>query len=386
MTLLHKTSVIGTLCLAAFAAACGMPRDVSKVPVKTAITNVHVFNGTGFGPLSTVVLSGGIITNANQFGANVVDGSGGYLLPGFIDSHVHVTSCSYLKTLLQYGITTALDMGTYPYSNLEACKMSGITDVRGTGAAGTVNGTTLSKAPGFPQDSFIPNPAAAQTFVNDRITEGTDYIKTFLDPLGPDLNTLTAVTKAAHAKGKLVISHATSYAAYSLAEQSNVDIPTHVPLDKPIDATFLSQYKGTLKNVVPTLIMMQSILNNTGAPYQAYVYAAQGSVTALHKAGVNILVGTDANTAPFVPANPPFGESYHDELELLVAAGLSPVEALNAGTSVAASAFRLGNRGQIKTGFRGDLVLLGADPTIDIRNSRSVKKVWAAGVLTEISE
>ncbi|KAK2670497.1 hypothetical protein RAB80_012919 [Fusarium oxysporum f. sp. vasinfectum] len=365
------TSTIAFCFLFSVTTACGMPRDLRRAPRKTAITNVHVFDGNGFGPLSTVVISGNVISNANSFGADVVDGGGGYLLPGFIDTHCHVTSCSYLDTMLKYGITTALDMGTFPYSTLAA--------------SGTVDGTALSKAPGFPPESFIDSPEAARKFVDARVSEGADYIKLFLDPLGPDLESLIAAVEAAHQKGKLVISHATSQALLTTAEEAGVDIPCHTPLDKPIVAAFIDQYRDTLSHVVPTLIMMQSIVNNTGAPAQAYTAAAEGSVTNLHKAGVTILAGSDANTAPFVPANPPFGDSLHDELELLVRAGLSPADALRGATSLAASSFGFHDRGQIKMGYGADLVLLGADPTTNIQNSRSIKKVWAAGVQSNLS-
>ncbi|CAM1508025.1 Fc.00g048730.m01.CDS01 [Cosmosporella sp. VM-42] len=380
-----SASTVGVCLLSSVAAACGMPRDLRGVPRKTAITNVHIFDGKAFGPLSTVVISGNVISNANSFGADLVDGGGGYLLPGLIDSHVHVTSCSYLKTLLKYGITTALDMGTYPYSSLAACKMSGLTDVRGTGAAGTVNGTALSLTPGFPPESFIDSPDAARKFVNARVTEGADYIKLFLDPLGPDPASLKAAVDTAHQRGKLVVAHATTQALYTTAEDAGVDIPCHIPLDKPIDSAFVTKYQNKLHYVVPTLIMMQSIVNNTGAPPQSYTVAAQGSVKNLYNANISIVAGSDANTAPFVPANPPFGESLHEELELLVRAGLSPVDAIRSATSLAASAFGLTDRGQIKTGFRADLVLLSADPTANIQNSRSIKKVWAAGVPADIS-
>jgi imidazolonepropionase-like amidohydrolase len=126
--------------------------------------------------------------------------------------------------------------------------------------------------------------------------------------------------------------------------------------------------------------MMQSIVNNTGIPYVAYTSAAQASVTNMYNGGVPILAGSDANTAPFAPANPPFGESLHEELQLLVAAGLTNVDAIRAATSVAASTFRLYDRGAIRPGLRADLVLLSADPTADIRNTRAIEKVWVAGV------
>ncbi|GIC92840.1 amidohydrolase family protein [Aspergillus udagawae] len=362
----------------ALATACNVPEHLRREPpAKTVINNVHVFDGNKFSSPTSLVIVGGLISNAPAAGAyNVVDGAGGYLIPGLIDSHCHITDCSYLTTMRQYGITTALDMGTYPYSALSACKAQGVTDIRGSGAAATVNGTAISHAPGGLE--------AAQRFVADRTAEGADYIKVFLDTLGPDESTVAAIVTAAHEHNKLVISHATDHAAYAVAEAAGVDIPCHAPLDKPLDASDTAALHFSKSVVVPTLIMMQSVTNNTGAPLSVYNNAAKASVTAMHEAGVPILAGSDANASPFVPANPPFGDSLHDELELLVAAGLSPVEALRGATSTAASTFRLHDRGAIRTGLRADLVLLRADPTVDIRNTRAIDKVWVEGVQAEL--
>jgi hypothetical protein len=99
-------------------------------------------------------------------------------------------------------------------------------------------------------------------------------------------------------------------------------------------------------------------------------------VTKMYKAGVPILVGTDANTSPFLPANPPFGLSYHEELALLIAGGLSPVDAIIGGTSLAASDYQLYDSDSIAVGMRADLVLLSADPTVDIRIRGRSRGFW----------
>ena len=72
--------------------------------------------------------------------------------------------------------------------------------------------------------------------------------------------------------------------------------------------------------------------------------------------------------------------SLHDELELLVAAGLSTVEALRAVTVLPAKHFGLTDRGAIRPGLRADLVLLDGDPVADIRATRAICRVWCAGV------
>jgi hypothetical protein len=129
--------------------------------------------------------------------------------------------------------------------------------------------------------------------------------------------------EASHEAGKLAITHAPSCADYSRAETARADIPCHVPLDKPIDAASGTKLTLAKLHVVPTLIMMQSIVNNTGQPYSYYTLNAEISVTNMYNGRVPILAGSDANLSPYVPANPPFGLSLHEELELLVAAGVS---------------------------------------------------------------
>lgn len=98
---------------------------------------------------------------------------------------------------------------------------------------------------------------------------------------------------------------------------------------------------------------------------------------AMNRAGVGILAGTDASNPFCFP-----GFSLHDELELLVHAGLSPLQALQAATRNPAEYWNdLNNSGTIAQGKRADLVLLDADPLGDIRNTRRINAVVAAGTL-----
>ena len=98
-------------------------------------------------------------------------------------------------------------------------------------------------------------------------------------------------------------------------------------------------------------------------------------VKALHDAGVPILAGTDAP----LRASPP-GFAIHDELALLVRAGLTPLEALRAATSNAASYFAAADSlGSVAAGRVADLVLLDANPLADIANTRRISAVLANG-------
>jgi imidazolonepropionase-like amidohydrolase len=96
----------------------------------------------------------------------------------------------------------------------------------------------------------------------------------------------------------------------------------------------------------------------------------------LHAAGVRLLAGTDASDEPFVYA----GSSLHDELELLVAGGLSPLDALAAATSGPAEFLGLSDSlGTVEPGRSADLVVLDASPLTDIRNTRRIHAVIRGG-------
>lgn len=99
----------------------------------------------------------------------------------------------------------------------------------------------------------------------------------------------------------------------------------------------------------------------------------------MKSAGVNILAGTDSPLY-CVP-----GFSLHDELRLLVEAGLTPMEALQSATSEATRFLELKDCGNIEPGKTADLVMLNADPTTDINNTRQIEAVFLGGRYLERS-
>lgn len=96
-------------------------------------------------------------------------------------------------------------------------------------------------------------------------------------------------------------------------------------------------------------------------------------ILALHRAGARLLLGSDAPQVFNVP-----GFSAHHELALLVAAGLTPFEALATGTTATAE-FLGTNTGSVQTGKDADLILLDANPLEDIANSRRIHGVMLRG-------
>jgi imidazolonepropionase-like amidohydrolase len=99
------------------------------------------------------------------------------------------------------------------------------------------------------------------------------------------------------------------------------------------------------------------------------------AIKQLKAAGVPILAGTEA-------PNPgtTYGASLHEELVLLVEAGLTPTEALIAATSAPALAFHASDRGRIARGLRADLVLVDGNPTEDVLATRNIVAVYKGGI------
>ena len=104
------------------------------------------------------------------------------------------------------------------------------------------------------------------------------------------------------------------------------------------------------------------------------------TVLALHQAGVDILAGTDVSVPTPALGGLAHGASVHQEMQLLVQAGLSPIEALKSATSIPARRFGLTDRGRVAKGLQADLLLVEGDPTTNIDDSLNIRGVWRKGV------
>ena len=386
-----------------------------------AIKNVRVFDGRSIGEPTTVFVEEGLITLTKPNEAEEVDGLGGILLPGFIDTHIHLNTEVELHAMAKHGITTAMDMATFPASKLQALRKlraeanaAGVAlpDFHSPGTPATSPGSTHSILLPLPVEDFVSSPQDAVRFVRDRLEQGADYIKIVVDIPGPDQATIDAIVSEAHKHGKLVVDHAAEYLPYEMALNSKADIITHTPLDKPLSPELCARMAEEGRVALPTLVMQQSVagaftfsslllmllrpitlfkiikIRRQKPPTGKLDYEnAKKSVTNLHRAGVPILCGTDAHVEAGSPFSVNHGPSLHREMELLVEAGLSNVEALQAATSLPAKYFRLNDRGAIEVRKRADLVLLdaGQDPTRDISATKAVRRVWCAGLEVELS-
>ena len=344
------------------------------------IRDVRVFDGAKLLPPVTVVVAGGLIREVGAAvnvpaGAATVDGSGKTLLPGLIDAHVHITAPGDLKRALSFGVTTYLDMFTVARMAAEirtaqaAGRLVDHADLRSAG--------TLLTAPGGHGTEYgvpiptLSKPEDARTFVDARIAEGSDYIKLIKDDGSAfgfhrptlDRATLAAGIAAAHARGKRAVVHIATLADAREAIACGADVLAHTYAGEA-DPEIAREAAAHHVAWTPTLAVTA----------QKNPAAAIAMVRAMKAADVTILAGTDA-------PNPgtSHGSSLHEELALLVKAGLTPVEALAAATSAPAATFRLADRGRIAPGMRADLVLVDGDPTRDIAATRKIVAIWKLG-------
>ncbi|KAF3070455.1 hypothetical protein GL218_00158 [Daldinia childiae] len=362
----------------------------------TIIKHVRVFDGeTVAGPKSVVIEGSHIGDDAladdpDPSGTVVVDGTGCTLLPGLIDCHVHIRDEAQLASCASFGVTAVCDMASFPlekYVKLRAARTP-TTWLSSSLPAYEENSRhgKLFKLGGITPDNAVHNTDEAAKFVQNRIDEGVDYIKIIADFPGHEQAVLNKIQVEAKKHGKMTVAHTAQYLAFERGLQADFDVLTHVPMDKALDDSIVGKMISQKTITVPTLSMMEAMTSSwilwgiswimSGLRGRKFQYSLD-SVTAIRNAGVPILAGTDANNSGIVTIVP--GKSLHHELELLVRAGLSPVEALRAATSLAAQHFNLPDRGRISPGLRADLVLVEGNPDEDITTTQKISRVWSNG-------
>ena len=413
-----------------------------------AITNVTVIDGTDDPPRPgmTVIVRAGriavIVPAASATlpaDARVVDATGKYLIPGLWDMHVHLGQWpeSALALLVANGVTGVRDMGT---------SLTAVRQWRHDAETGKRIGPRIVAAgaildgPGHPSPERVPlaTPSDARRVVDSLAAAGADFIKVY-EFLARDV--FLAIADEARAKKLAIVGHvprAVGAAAAAAAGQRSVEHLSGVPLSCPLSmrmashapglsgvmppcgddrarADVFSHFKAAGTWVTPTLASFRGAARATDAaalgesvePRMRYVtpelrrhwdeqiakwpkLVPSGYrrgladlfarlTRAAHAAGVPMLAGSDlGNTLVFA------GSSLHDELELLVGAGLSPLEALQAATSGPARFLGIADSvGTVAVGKSADLVLLEADPLADIRNTRRIVAVIRAGALLD---
>jgi len=400
---------------------------LSAAPLHAGVIfrNARVFDGTTVVASTDVYVENGTIAKVGKKlkvpdGTEVIDATGKTLLPGLIDAHTHAFGDALTEALM-FGVTTELDQFTD--SGFARAMREEQSAGKAAKRADLFSAGTLVTAPGGHGTEYgmqiptITKPDEAQAFVDARIAEGSDWIKIVYDDSRVfgmsrptiDAATMCAVIQAAHARQKLAVVHIDTLSGAREAVAAGADGLVHLFLDKDPDpelGKFVAAHKAF---VIPTLVVLKSVTGAGNAtlvedariapylnaaaraglthgfrrspkqPPVSYA-AAEASVRQLLAGNVPILAGSDA-------PNPgtAHGAALHRELELLVAAGLTPVQALTAATSAPAKAFRIADRGRIAKGLRADLLLVNGDPTRDITATRDIAGIWKGGAAVDRS-
>ncbi len=377
-----------------------------------AIVGATVFDATGAAPrVATVVLRDGRIAAVGRGlkvprGAKVIDAKGLSLLPGFFDVHTHWTpggepriTPTIANAYIAAGVTTVNDFHQQPESFAPRRQWLG------TLAAPHVNFVARMSTPGGhgadwadqATTKWVNTPRAARSEVQALVPYKPDFIKAFADGwrygvsadnTSMDQATLSALVDEAHKNKIKVLTHTVTVERGKIAGRAKVDIIAHSLQDRPVDLEAIEAIKAGGTAYAPTLAVYDPDKGLVaGAPAPADTPARQQSVRkfgyalqnvkALSDAGVTIALGTDAGMP-----NTPHGVSTLREMELLVQAGLTPTQALMAGTANSARVLGLlEDRGTIEPGKRADLVLVKGEPWRDIAAVRQTQRVFVDGKL-----
>jgi imidazolonepropionase-like amidohydrolase len=425
------------LCLAL--AACGRqptpspsptaPPTPQPVPADVLVlTNGTVVLGTGAPPIpdgivviqqERIAAVGRAADYAVPAGTKVVDAKRGTILPGIINAHVHGTSNPAVRRVyfLLKGVTSVCDMG----SRLDEMPQFEQDHVSGPAARGFRVGPVIT-APGGYLDVVwhaslnyeVTGPDEAQAAVADLVNRGADAIKIALEPGSVqepwpmlDLQEVKAIVQAAHERGKLVRAHVgrtEGTEVLDIVVESGVDVIEHVPI--PVFSTWDaynlikdkahfvldSAYEARLSRLVAHQVVMVPTLDAhtlwcesvelTSEQKQACFEFYEEPVRQFRALGGMVALGNDYGADDAIEKGMPLRE-----MRLLLAAGLTPMQVIEAGTRNAAQVCGHGkDLGTLEPGKLADIIVLNGDPLANIEAMQQVSVVIKGGQIAFTAE
>lgn len=409
-----------------------MKADVVN-PMK-CITGAKLIDGTGRSPVSSsdILVEGNKIRKIGQDidipeEAKIIDASKYTVMPGLIDSHVHIclNGEPSVFDILQYSPGMIQLMGAY--NALETLR-SGYTSIRDMGAPmgfaialsraiekGIANGPrivaggkVISQTGGH-ADFYLPSGISYHAMSNiadgsnelrkaarEELRAGADFLKIcssggVMSPSDPvdtrqfTVQEIKAVVEEAEAVGRSVASHAHGTTGIRNAVEAGVRSIEHGTIMDEEVSKMMAE-KGVFH--VPTMVASYNIIEHGregGIPEYAVKKAEEishypaESMMLSHENEVPLAAGTDAGT--------PFNRHGDNtkELELMIEAGLTEMDAIKTATSTAARCIGLGDSiGKIKEGRKADLILVDGDPLKDItilQKQNQIKLVMKDGII-----
>ncbi|MDQ3984770.1 MAG: amidohydrolase family protein, partial [Thermoproteota archaeon] len=400
--------------------------DLEKIDAKglVILEGASLIDGTGSPPRndSVVILKDERILTVTDRGnytdypkdSEIVNLTGRFLIPGLFDMHAHVAGVldsSYNQTVSENTLKALLDNGITTIRNPAGPTKESVA-LRDAVAAGQIKGPQIFTAGrlinGLPFPTrFVETIANTEAEVREEVKSqadaGVDYVKLYVG-LYPNL-VKTAIDEA-HNQGIKAIGHL-YLTSWTDAANLGIEALTHgVPvspflLSKDKQEIFIDNGRGPfdhflwlnlvdlnstkineminalVKNKVPvdpTLSIYEAMLKDD--PQNQHLWSKVLQLTKiLYDHGVTIMSGTDIPNFGLIP-----GTSLHHELELLVKAGINPLNVIKIATSNAAEALGiLDDVGTIEAGKQADMIILNANPIRNIRNIGAIEGVIEDG-------
>lgn len=430
------TSVLAALLLAALSACAPAELPVEEPPTLTVILGARLIDGSESPPLddSVIVIErtriravGTRASTPVPKGAEIIDAAGKTVIPGLIDLHCHYHPYGdqaerAFGAQLAFGVTTARSIGVDDDELLAAIERarSGKTPAPRILTAGL--GFTHPEGHPIALD-FVRRPASADEArqgVRELAAQKVDFIKMWVESkystlpkIAPEIR--AAIVEEARKRGIPVVAHIFEEADVNQLIELGVNDFLHTVRDtEPMDDDFLKLCRDHGVSFAATLTVIernwyyaqvpealeadpealaamspaalaqvrseewrkQALADPLLPRLKAELARAQRFVKQMHEAGVHVTLGSDSGAGAI-----PTGWGTHNEMRLLVEAGLSPLEVIRIAT--AGNARRLGAKGadigRLQAGKIADLILLTADPSQDIENSRRIERVMKGG-------
>lgn len=416
-------------------AACSAPPTESNV---TAIVGATLIDGADSPPIidALVLVADGKIIAAGRraeveipTGANTIDATGKTVIPGLIDLHSHyaifapnpATAKRQLAAQLAFGVTTIRSIGLDAAETLAA--MAEVKSGKAPGPRTYTAGLGFTHPGGAPTQfaselGYVRQPETADQAregVRELAVQEADFLKIWVDSVQGTVPKISrevteAIVDEAREHGIPVVAHVTAREDLEYLLGLGVTDFLHTLIDQdPMDQSFIEAVRRDDVSFTPTMAGIEAswlfaenpALVESDPELQAVLGAeqvaqiadpawreerlaagvddrkaalerAQRFVAQMHGEGVTILVGSDCPVTPH-------GWGTHNELRLLVEAGLDPLEAIRAATGRAARRLGSTDFGTIRAGAAADLIVLDGDPLVDITNTRKISRVMQGG-------